>query len=383
MHCKSLITCNTRSKPVFRKLHKKGTIIIDLGNVDIINGITIRNLLNEISDSLLIYKKAFKKLTIYYNQLKFIDKLTYIFLECIIYTLLVDYNITTEIYFRDTNSGIHTNGINHSLLLNYLLNKIDGNEFISKFNKIYRNSHFRRVIDGNAPDDSLDICNLMSEIKTFLKFFNINENYRNQISEMLSELADNAREHTKTDCLIDIDVASDYGKYGEAEDKNYCALNIAVINFSTKCIGDILKEKIINKKYCNAERYEKVNLAYNNHKDYFDKDYNETDFFNIASFQDRITGRFYDTGTGGTGLTSLIKSLEENSDTHYGYVLSGNQGIIFMLDFLKYNEDDWIGFNKENDFINKIPSKNIMLISPTYIPGTAYNFSLIVEMEGD
>ena len=101
----------------------------------------------------------------------------------------------------------------------------------------------------------------------------------------------------------------------------------------------------------------------------------------ITSFQDRITGRPNDVNSGGTGLTSLIKSLEENSDSHYGYVLSGSRGINFRLEYLKYNDDGWIGFNGTNDYLNQIPSEDVLLKSPTYIQGTAYNFTLVVEVE--
>lgn len=379
--CNELIIFNTAKKLKMHQLHRTGTIKLDFTRFIKIGGKEIRVILIELSSGLKMYKKGFKRLELYFDKFEFVDKLTYIMLECIIYDLYITYDIITEIIYNAIDYNIQTCGVSTSILSDLLDEKIDYNGYVKKFSKVYEECHFRKIVNGNVADDSTDLCNMMSEIKTFLKFYDVNEFYRNQISEMICELADNAREHTKADCLIDIDVTTDYQKNGY-EDEKFCALNIAIVNFSSKCLGYSLQEKILNSKYNQAERYEKVNQAYNLHSELFCKDYRREDFFNIASFQDSITGRFYDTASGGTGLTALIKSLEENSDTHYGYVLSGYRGINFVLDYLKFNEDNWIGFNKENDFINKIPSKEVILQSPTYIPGTAYNFTLIVKMGG-
>ena len=82
-------------------------------------------------------------------------------------------------------------------------------------------------------------------------------------------------------------------------------------------------------------------------------------FFNLASFQDRISGRKSETKTGGRGLTDLIKSLEDRAEAHCCYVLSGNKGLWFEPQYLKYNQGDWIGFNDDNDFITSVPNKKI------------------------
>lgn len=378
MDCGKLIKANALKNVKYSRIDTYGNAKLNFTKCEIIDGIVIKKILEEAGNLLVFHRKKFKKLIIFFNKIEFADKLTYITLECILYDLFVSYNVTTEIIGKKIDYGLQTKGVLDSLLLEIISGKIDYDEFIRKFSMVYTECHFRRVVPGNIPDDSVEICKLMSDLKTFLKFFGIDALYRSTISEMISELADNAREHTKSDCLIDLDVATYYPN----KEKSYCALNIAIINFSNKCLGYSLKEKILYVKYSKADRYEKVKEAYNIHSKSFGEKYGIEDFFNIASFQDSITGRFYDTSSGGTGLTSLIKSLEENSDSHYGYVLSGNKGINFILDYLKFNKDKWIGFNEDNDFISQIPSVDVILTSPTYIPGTAYNFTLVVEIGG-
>ena len=38
-------------------------------------------------------------------------------------------------------------------------------------------------------------------------------------------------------------------------------------------------------------------------------------------------------------------------------MLSGNKGLWFEPQYLKYNQGDWIGFNDDNDFITSVPNK--------------------------
>ena len=71
----------------------------------------------------------------------------------------------------------------------------------------------------------------------------------------------------------------------------------------------------------------------------------------------------------------MIKSLEDRAEAHSCYVLSGNKGLWFEPQYLKYNDDDWIGFNEENDFITNIPNKDIIVRSSVDFLGTGYNFT--------
>ena len=79
--------------------------------------------------------------------------------------------------------------------------------------------------------------------------------------------------------------------------------------------------------------------------------------------------------------------MEERSDAYRCYVVSGKRAVNFYKELLEYNDDKWIGFNQENDYISKIPSEideNNLVISESlmYMPGTAYNLNFVMK-EGD
>lgn len=84
---------------------------------------------------------------------------------------------------------------------------------------------------------------------------------------------------------------------------------------------------------------------------------------------------------GGTGLTSLVKSLLEKSDSHLCYMLSGNRIIFFQQDLMKFNEKNLIGFNKNGDYLSQLPEADIFKTINTYIPGTAYNLNFAIKKE--
>ena len=91
--------------------------------------------------------------------------------------------------------------------------------------------------------------------------------------------------------------------------------------------------------------------------------------------------------TGGTGLTKLILSLAERSDAYRCYVVSGNRAINFYKELLEYDNERWIGFNKEKDYVSNIPGKNNNgeeVVSETlmFMPGTGYNLNFVMEVGG-
>ena len=216
-----------------------------------------------------------------------------------------------------------------------------------------------------------------------MKYFDITDEYREEIAEVISELVGNACEHTESDCLVDIDVTSDHTKQenGKNVEGSYYGINIVILNYSTKLIGDDLRIKVIDHNMV-ENRYAAVKKAYVLHKTKFQNEYEEGDFFNIAVFQDKISGRSDKVSSGGTGLTLLIKTLERQSDTSMCYMLSGNRSIFFHEDLLDYDEDGWIGFNKTNSFFEDIPDKRCIKRSPLYFPGTAYNLHFVMRRKG-
>lgn len=309
------------------------------------------------------------------EKIQFSDKLTYVLFECICYQLIQNghpvyiginpwYSITTHGY-ASSPLWLLTTG-----------KSADINKFSEKFHHDFYKLHFRRVLSNNAQENELS--KLMDDIAIFQKPFNIKDDDREKIAEVLIELVGNAKEHSSGDCLIDFDISGKYIKQG-VNGKNYRGINIAILNFSQELLGTSIKQKL-----CQCEnlpdRYNFVRHAYKYHQPYFSAQYLQEDFYNIATFQHKISGRNGNVSTGGTGLTKLIQSLEESSDAYNCYVVSGQRRLEFKKEYMMYNEDHWIGFNDTNDFLHAPPNQELLTQNPIHFPGTAYNLNFIMEV---
>lgn len=327
--------------------NKKNFVMIKKGGyVDIhiksesFEGKNIQRLLSSLHFVISTYKKACRQIHITLDKFVPRDKLTYILVECIIYALTTVYNYEVILSLKGSRTTIQTKGYSTSLLREYRRKNLSTDDFKKSFTHVQEGAHFRRVITAE----------------------------------------DSGGDHTNADCLVDIDVTEPIYQLKNSNDNSYYyGINIVVLNFSDKLLGTDMADKIENRLFAENARYDAVYEAYHNHMKFFSPDYVEEDFFNIVSFQDKISGRKNETNSGGTGLTQLINSLEKNADNHSCYVLSGKRGIRFYPQYLEYNSDKWIGFNKSNDFLHDRPSKNVIVESDTYFPGTAYNFTLIMK----
>lgn len=317
-----------------------------------------------------------------FGKIDITDKLVYIIFECICYSLMKDYGHEVEVYFLP-QSDILTEGILSSPL--QLLNnqKRDKHKaYMHKFRmEIYRN-HFRRVIEGQNKQNTNYAGNLMQEVRSFLKTFDIIDEYRNPIASVITELVGNAGEHAFSNCLLDIDVTSDYmkSKDGRKEQGSFYGINIAILNFSDILLHEGIFQKLQTGNL-GSDRYQDLSRAYNFHKEQFSKEYGYEDFCNIAALQDKISGREDYDESGGTGLTKLIKTLQSKSDMDNCYVLSGKRCVIFKQEFLEYDKEEWLGFNLESDFFGCIPDKKVLSECPIMFPGTAYNLNFIMKRE--
>ena len=47
----------------------------------------------------------------------------------------------------------------------------------------------------------------------------------------------------------------------------------------------------------------------------------------------------------------------------------------------EYNEEKWIGFNKENEFLTKIPDVQVLGNNNIFFPGTAYNLNFVMAVD--
>lgn len=321
------------------------------------------------------YKNTKIPIIIDLGEVRFTDKLTYIFLEIICYILITEYKHKVRVSFR-CKHNIFIEGIASSPLL--LLNdesKENMQKFVRKFSDDLYKNHYRKVM--HKTEDKSELSKKMDEIAYFLKFSGVENKSVDELSEVVIELIGNAWEHTKAECLIDLDVTNSYFK--RATDDPFLGINIAILNFSEQLLGDAVKNKITNNKEGLSEKYLQVREAYGIHKNFFDDTYKEEDFFNIASFQHKISGSIKKNTTGGTGLTKLVSSLEKQSDAHKCYLITGNRALWFFHQYLEYNQDGWIGFNTENDFLNKTPAYTVIGPNSIYLPGTAYNLNFVMK----
>ena len=320
------------------------------------------------------------------RQIVIEDKLTYILLECICYNLVEKEKCNLCLYFRCPHT-IYNEGIKTSYLKYIDGTKNGMSNFSSHFSFDIRGNHFRKIIRSEDFDGE-QTARTVQNIDSFLKYCLIQDGYRERVSDIVGELIDNSLEHSKSDCLIDIDVTNDYEKdITGSSDELYCGVNIVVLNFSDTLLGNGVSRKLEQVKSVDItttpinKRYLDVLEARKYHSDFWGENYSEDDFNMIASFQHKISCRLSSFSTGGTGLTQLIKGLEEESDAYKCYMLSGGRKINFIKNMLACGDDNWIGFNQECDFLTHIPSFECVQESGLYFPGTAYNLNFVMKRE--
>lgn len=327
------------------------------------------------------YKNLNVPIDFYFGTIRILDKLSYIIFECICYWLIKEYRHAVSISWSPENY-ILTQGVYSSplLILNTTVGK-SSQKYVDKFSfDVYQN-HFRRVVHPPISADDNYVGRLQQEVNTFLSVFDIEEKYRDGLVEMVGEIVGNVAEHTKGDCLLDIDVTTDHYKEDEPEDFSYYGVNVVILNFSDILFGDKLGMRIKNGDLSEDTRYILLNDAYNYHKDFFSDNYSFEDFCNLASLQHKISGSPEKGRAGGKGLTSLIESLQNKSDDSACYLLSGKRIVSFHKEFLRYDADDWLGFNESHNFFSEIPDEKSLDQCEVNFPGTAYNLNFVFKRE--
>ncbi len=223
---------------------------------------------------------------------------------------------------------------------------------------------------------------MSNKLYQFFVGLNLDVDTVEKLCESIVEIIGNSIDHSNTDCLVDIDVTNeDFKRKDDAENMLYYGINVVVLGFSHTPFYEKLKNKLDTFQDLN-ERYLKVKKAKSNHAIYFSKKYTEEHFYTVASFQHQISGSCQKQNSGGVGLTRLIESLEEKSSDHLCYMMSEQRILYFRKDFLQYDSDSYIGFNKENDFFNHAPEETLFANNRTFFPGTAYNLNFAIK-KGD
>lgn len=338
-----------------------------------IDSYSIAKLIGDLNDVLFQHGNENLHLIIEFDKGGFKDKLVYILCECIC-SVLIEYAGACVNVKLDNKPSITTYGIMHTCMRS-LENKNGFGDFINKFRFDILGPHYRRIIDNDYIRFEDYLCKIMQEICSFLCNLGVDAEAADELSEVISEVAGNAFDHAKAECLIDIDVAQDY--VNNKTNQLCYGINVVVINFGENLLGDDISKKIQNQDLID-KRLEKVITAYNQQKQHFNDHYGCEDFFNIMAFQHGISGRNELTSTGGTGLTCLINSICEKSEANSCYVMSGDKILVFEEGYLTYNNDKWIGFNKDND-ISVPPDYKLIHRSNAYLSGVAYNLNFVIN----
>lgn len=338
-----------------------------------INGTSIIRLISDLKFILGYRQKDGFRIILDFDKSCFMDKLVYILCECICSVLIEIYGISVLVNM-DSKSDIITYGLKDTCMQCLGKNQ-DYMGFVQSFNGRINNTHYRKIVDFKYVMIDNYLGKIMEEIANFLVNAGVDKDAADDLSEVLSELAGNAYEHTSAECLIDIDVAPSF--YDNQNNVKCYGINVVVLNFSNKLLGDGIKRKLSERNLVN-DRYKILAKAYEKHSINFDDNYSEEDFYNIMAFQDHISERIDNSAMGGTGLTCLIDSLCEKSAADRCYVMSGNKAILFRKGYLKYNADKWLGFNNSNDIFD-LPDKGLIYRSATYFGGVAYNLNFIID----
>lgn len=310
------------------------------------------------------------------GEFEFFDKLVYVILESLCYYLLKEKGHSIKILFNAKHT-IWSEGICYSPLKNIG----DREKFIQKYESDLSMYHFRRLVPNKENRNEQYLSKLMQEIFCFLQNNGIDEDVCSQLSEVLIELVGNSGEHGNAESLLDVDITrTEYSKRSDNEGASYYGMNAVVLNYSPVLFYEPLMKKIQSADIL-AERYDIVKQAREYHLANLQENYKEQDFYTVSSFQHKISGNVEKNEIGGTGLTRLLQSLEENSDTHLCYMLSGNRILFFEKDFMFYDEKKLVGFNKSRNYITDIPDVRLLQTIKTYVPGVAYNLNYAIKKE--
>ena len=297
-------------------------------------------------------------------------------METIIYFVINEWNFKITYRFSIKENVLGYQIFKKSILFKYNNRKIVVEDYNFEYNKeiTIEGDHFRKLCKNTEENRKGKFISItMDEIDIFLKCFELDNEYRNELAEVIVEIIDNALKHSEGDCILNLNlVKNDYHKYKYVD--------VAVVVIDDIFIGKEIIE-YINKKDKSeySEKNEIVLKAYENHKKSFNEKYNMNSFAMVSAFQKYVTTRKMSMNTGGTGLTTLINALIEKSTYNFCYAISGNTNLIFKKEFLNLNEEGLIGFNEENNYIEIIPNENVVSINKYDMNVNIYNLQFILK----
>lgn len=332
------------------------------------------------------YRKQHLYLIFSFGEIKFMDKITYMIFDAILYYIIKTTKFDVSIEFSCSMQWYTHEACRTAVFMQCYDNEksiIDRKKMLSIYKKPFNSfskNHYRSFIDRKSLEKSATISKINNDVATFLQCFykKEDEDYVDSVSEVVAELVDNVKRHSTGDSLVDIYVVDTLASE-ELDVTDLTGVFIAIINFSKTKLNDVVKRNIEEKLYSeNDVVYKKLYDAYGNHNSFFDNTYTKEHFFDLAVFQKHIGSKIeYFSEGGGTGLTRLIERINGRSHRRGSYVLSGDKLIMFWDDFLKLGKDEMYGFNLSGDFVNCPPAKAVINKSYFQVPGTIYNLEFI------
>ena len=305
-----------------------------------------------------------------------VDQAILTLMESIIYFVINEWKFKVTYRFSIKENVLGYQIFKKSILFKYNNKKIIIDDYNKEYNKktAINVDHFRKVCENNEENRKGNFISItMDEVDTFLKCFEFDDEYRNELAEVIVEIVDNALKHSNGDCILNLNVLkNDYHKYKYVD--------VAVVVIDDIFIGKEIVEYI--KKEDKSEYSEKNKIvleAYENHKKFFGEKYNINSFAMISAFQKYVTTRKLSKNTGGTGLTTLINALIEKSTINFCYAISGNTNLIFKKEFLNLNDEGLVGFNEKNNYKEMIPDQKVVSINQYDMNVNIYNLQFILK----
>ena len=278
--------------------------------------------------------------------------------------------------------GITANSLIHdSFLLEWGPNK----EYFSNENGCLQlfNSHCvesQSRVDGIVTNERRSVTKFLMRLRRYLVDRQVKKEAVEAIVAVVGELAPNAIEHGETNCRIcvtcnDMEFIED--------DNPGVVISLVILDFSEKLLWTALRKKIFEDSddyVYKKDRIDTVKRAWDCHSKRFTDTYGDNDFYNIMTFQ-KISGREGDRPDGGLGISTLVQAVQKYSRFDHCYVLSGNNAVFLKSELMQKNADEYIAFNMERDYENKIPDNDAVSLTKFYFPGVAYNLNFMFEKE--
>lgn len=296
-------------------------------------------------------------------------------MESIIYFVMNEWNFKVMYRFSIKDNVLGYQIFKNSILFKYNNKKISIEDYNTEYNKqiTVDMDHFRKLCRNNEENRKGKFISItMDEVDTFLKLFEFDDDYRNELAEVIVEIVDNALNHSNGDCILNLNVLKNsYHRYKYVD--------VALVVIDDIFIGKEIMEYIYKENKSEYSEKNKIVLeAYEKHKKFFDETYNIHSFAMISAFQKYVTTRKM-SYTGGTGLTTLIKALIEKSNHNFCYAISGDTNMIFIKEFLKLNEEGLIGFNEENNYKEMPPNKKVVSVNKYDMNINIYNLQFVLK----